>query len=567
MVEIIQTEKAVIFTEKKDLPSALLRQVEQRLDYSSADGIVLGQFPCLNLGYIDPITNICYVPNPNAFAVSLKCYEELGEVDNRLRYFRAADYAYRMRQKGKKIVLATDIVFPVDKQFTMTEIFVDSILFSYKYSDRDEKTKSLRKIIKCLTHYDPTIGHYSRKELIHELPKVIGYIFQEACNHSYTPGTSIANYYEFAVIRGSYKADYKMSDDTPLVSLVLRTHNRPEVLRLTLKNLANLDYPNYEIILIEDGSPEACDMVHKEFSYMNIRYMATEKPVGRAVAANIGFRMAKGKWVNLIDDDDFFFPEHIRIGIDKATAEAADIVFFHSVALETISERNPYSFTTKKMHYMQIPRIDPFTMSTECKCSDNGVLFKKELLYRVGWMREDLDAHEDWSLWLRLMTEGKWTMVPYATCLFVNPYDEKLKERRTLQYSASDGKQFLDSTLVYNDSCETLRLYLSGALCDVEALIDEGLVDSYLEVYLSKQRYIAGDRMTSAFEKMVSSIRQRRGDLFTAADYHEAYCGLLLGFLGQNNNMKNKHIEQLKSIITESRRVTQRKVDERNNNG
>lgn len=158
-------------------------------------------------------------------------------------------------------------------------------------------------------------------------------------------------------------------------------------------------------------------------------------------------------------------------------------------------------------------------------------------------------------------------MVPYATCLFVNPYDEKLKERRTLQYSASDGKQFLDSTLVYNDSCETLRLYLSGALCDVEALIDEGLVDSYLEAYLSKQRYIAGDRMTSAFEKMVSCIRQRRGDLFTAADYHEAYCGLLLGFLGQNNNMKNKHIEQLKSIINESRRVTRRKVDERNNNG
>jgi len=526
MVHLVKTEKAVVFSESSEISDVILCQIEDRMLEKKADGLILGQFPYYDLGFIDPLTAQCFVPNSNAFAVSRKCYERIGEADIRLRSACAADYVLRMEIRGMRIALALDIVLPVTDHVSITESWVDSLLLQYKYAIKDKRRDILKKLFNHLLVYDSAIGNYSRNELIREIPAILAYMLFGNSEPSEALYSKAVNYYQYANIRGVYKASGNRLNETPMVSLVLRTHRRPEVLRSTLQNIRFLNYPNYEIVLIEDGDELSRGMIEKEFADLNLRYYATKDNVGRAAAANIGFRMCKGEWINLIDDDDFFFPEHLRIGLEKALSENVDMVFLQSVALDIISQNKPYSFTVKRMHHIAAPRIDPFTMSTECKTSDNGVLFRKDVLEKAGGMREDLEAHEDWSLWLRMMAIGTWATVPYATCMFVNPADEQEKNDRINRYSVSDGKQFDDKRLKYSATSDEIRSYFYGSVCDFEALLVEGALEVYLDKYLSRYRLYSDDHMSKAFDEWEKILKQRKGGVYTARQFHEWYCGM-----------------------------------------
>ena len=336
----MKTKKAVVFSESREIDDETVCLIENRLVEKEADGLILGQYPFHDLGFIDPLTAQCFVPNSKAFAVSRKCYKEVGEADVMLRSACAADYVLRMEIRGMRIALALDIVLPVTDHVSITESWIDSLLLQHKYATKEKRRDILKKLFNHLLVYDSAIGNYSRNELIREIPAILSYMLFGNSEPSEALYSKAVKYYQHANIRGTYKETMQCRQrEMPKVSLVLRTHNRPDVLRLTLQNIRMLDYPNYEIVLIEDGEDTSRGTIEKEFADLNLRYYATGVNVGRAAAANIGFRMCKGEWINLIDDDDFFFPEHIRIGMEKALAENTDMVFMQSVALDIISQK------------------------------------------------------------------------------------------------------------------------------------------------------------------------------------------------------------------------------------
>ncbi|MDO5137445.1 MAG: glycosyltransferase [Oscillospiraceae bacterium] len=519
---MIKTENAVIFSEAEKIPEDLVYRIEGRLRSANADGLVLGQEPLLNLGFIDPVTGKCVTPNSEAFAVTKECYESIGEIDKSLGSASAADYLFRMQVFGKKVELATDIRLPVSTEKSITDFWVDGVLLGYKYANKEERKNLIRSIICKLARYDRTIGNYSRKDLLGQVKRVLSV----KRGYKRSEDEVISNFFELSTARGQHMMSHGFIEEEPLVSLILRTHERPEVLRLTLNNLRRLDYRNFEIVLIEDGKALSQEMAEKEFADLNIRYYSTGEPVGRAAAANIGFRMAEGEWVNLIDDDDFFFPEHLNVGITYALNEKVDMVFLQSVALETDFVYEPYGLDIKKMHHMDFPHIDVFSMVTECKTSDNGVLFRKELLNQCGYMREDLGAHEDWNLWLRLMRKAHWVSVPYATCIFVNPVQDEDKIKRAKAYKEYDGKQFDDSLLVYETTGEQVRTYFLNTVNDLCALEEEGSLSNALAEI--KERYPYDEKiLENAFSDWTGMIRTGEGGVFTAKEFNIWYCGLV----------------------------------------
>ena len=202
------------------------------------------------------------------------------------------------------------------------------------------------------------------------------------------------------------------------------------------------------------------------------------------------------------------------------------------------------------MHHIAVPRIDPFTMSTECKTSDNGVLFRKEVLEKAGWMREDLEAHEDWSLWLRMMAVGSWATVPYATCMFVNPADEKEKTARMKQYSASDGKQFDDERLRFRTTFNENRRYYYGSACDFEALLVEGRLEQYLDDYLFRYRSYSDEHLSMAFAEWEKILDQRKDGVYTARQFHEWYCGMAYRLKRTEPELRQQLLTKWKKVFS-----------------
>ncbi len=78
------------------------------------------------------------------------------------------------------------------------------------------------------------------------------------------------------------------------ISVVIPTHNRKDLLRRCLEAATNQDYPDYEVIVVDDGSTDGTgEMVQHEFP--QVRYIRQEPNRGPAAARNRGIEAAGGR--------------------------------------------------------------------------------------------------------------------------------------------------------------------------------------------------------------------------------------------------------------------------------
>ena len=89
--------------------------------------------------------------------------------------------------------------------------------------------------------------------------------------------------------------------DFPLISVVVLNYNGLKYLKKTIPNLLNLDYPNYEIILIDNASIDSS--VEYIQGFKKIKLFINKKNLGYSFGKNIGAEKAKGKYILMLDDD------------------------------------------------------------------------------------------------------------------------------------------------------------------------------------------------------------------------------------------------------------------------
>lgn len=88
---------------------------------------------------------------------------------------------------------------------------------------------------------------------------------------------------------------------TPRVSIVVASYNAERTLRACLDSLQRLNYPDYEIILVDDGSTDATPQI--ALAHPGVRYFRHEKNLGLSVARNTGIAAATGEIVAFTDAD------------------------------------------------------------------------------------------------------------------------------------------------------------------------------------------------------------------------------------------------------------------------
>ena len=94
----------------------------------------------------------------------------------------------------------------------------------------------------------------------------------------------------------------------PLVSVVVCSYNGARTIRHTLEGLSRLDYPGYEVIVVDDGSTDATPQIAAEY---DVRVISTENR-GLSNARNTGWQAATGEIVAYIDDDAYPDPHWLK---------------------------------------------------------------------------------------------------------------------------------------------------------------------------------------------------------------------------------------------------------------
>ena len=118
------------------------------------------------------------------------------------------------------------------------------------------------------------------------------------------------------------------AEKQPDVSVILPVYNVEKYIRRCLDSLVNQDCScSYEIIIINDGSQDGSAEIIGEFeqSYDFIRAISQEN-AGVSAARNRGISEAKGKYIALVDSDDFVEPGYISTMYELAEKYDADIV-------------------------------------------------------------------------------------------------------------------------------------------------------------------------------------------------------------------------------------------------
>ncbi|MGL3001278.1 glycosyltransferase family 2 protein [Flavobacterium sp. RSSB_23] len=157
-------------------------------------------------------------------------------------------------------------------------------------------------------------------------------------------------------------------NNQPIISVIIPTYKRTDYLKLTLQSILNQTFKDFEIIVIDDGTPNDDNFFLCQ-TFEKVKYIKIENSGGPAKPRNVGIREAKGKYIAFVDDDDLLMPNKL----EKQVA---------------VLENNP----------------DFGLVHCCCQVIDENGIEKKEIIGRPG----SLDVkHGDVSM--RMM--GNWTLM------------------------------------------------------------------------------------------------------------------------------------------------------------
>lgn len=132
-------------------------------------------------------------------------------------------------------------------------------------------------------------------------------------------------------------------EQTPLVSVVLNTFNRATLLPQSVESVLSQDYPNFEIIIVDDCSTdntaEIVATIVAEHSDQ-VRSIRLPKNRGLAAARNVGIRAARGPLVSFQDDDDVWLPGRLSAQVAMLNRHP-ECALCYGVALQGTLDAEP----------------------------------------------------------------------------------------------------------------------------------------------------------------------------------------------------------------------------------
>ncbi len=100
----------------------------------------------------------------------------------------------------------------------------------------------------------------------------------------------------------------------PLISIIIPIYNIEQFLKKCLDSILSQTYPNYEVLLINDGSTDTSEVICKEYvNKYNKFQLYTKENNGVSSARNEGIKKARGKYLVFIDGDDYIEKNYIEM--------------------------------------------------------------------------------------------------------------------------------------------------------------------------------------------------------------------------------------------------------------
>ena len=446
----------------------------------------LRQIPVDTGRHTDPVTLEIAYADSAAVLVKKSAYEEVGGFDGNFNLLAFVDLSWRLRCAGYTLQACPNAVVKnetvADERYEYIYGQYERLLLGYKWG-RDAQAKAeFEQTLKTPRHFPGVRKELAKLYAMHFLKVPVLKKFRKTA--LYNP--VVCDFSEhYAPFRGVQNC--AQIENQPLVSVVIRTHRRKEVLRHTLSCLRNQIYKNFEVVIVEDGENTAEEMVKTDFADLNINYYATGTNVGRGRAGNIGIERAKGELVSFLDDDDFYYPDFIYGHVAEFMENPdADVVISGIMAVKSNTlSIDPFEFEYKGMYPVLFDHITLMDMCVKCRIPMTGAMFRRRMYDVCGGMREDIGADEDWVMWLKYITKGNRINsynadINRAMSMFLYPADEEAARKRLEGYEIYDKVMLYDESLVFDVHGSEVQKWEQYVAADIGHLRNIGALQQFL---------------------------------------------------------------------------------------
>ena len=103
-----------------------------------------------------------------------------------------------------------------------------------------------------------------------------------------------------------------MVDHTPRITVVIPVYNRERFVREAIESILRQSYPDFELLVIDDGSSDGTSEVVCSYSDERVRLVRHEKNLGIPQTRNDGVRHARGDYIAFLDSDDAAYPVRLE---------------------------------------------------------------------------------------------------------------------------------------------------------------------------------------------------------------------------------------------------------------
>lgn len=201
------------------------------------------------------------------------------------------------------------------------------------------------------------------------------------------------------------------------VSVIVPCFNYAHFLPSTLDSILNQTYPNWECIIVDDGSTDSTRLVAEGYVKKDSRFIYIhQENKGLSAARNTGIRESKGAFVQFLDADDL---------IEKKKLEHQLSLFEKNPSIDILYS-NMWYFDSEEIHsktYCMGKRMEedkPWMPTVSGKGKEiiealiqgnimvvNSPLIRIAAINEIGYFSEKLTSYEDWDYWMRCALNGK----------------------------------------------------------------------------------------------------------------------------------------------------------------
>lgn len=224
-----------------------------------------------------------------------------------------------------------------------------------------------------------------------------------------------------------------------LISVVIPTHNRPEMLSEAIASVCRQTHPDWEIVIIDDGSIPAVDetALRQRFD-PRIHVVRNDEPRKLTIARDQGVRHAQGDLIVHLDDDDLIAPNALALGHEALMANPEIEVLY--LAVEGFGERASYFMQAQAQALGRVLQHAGITTAAPVIRFDRQQLFpallqsvpmafQREMVYRNAWHKTsalrrqvymlDTDIPDEEHAMQRIrppLRDSEWALYAAASC-------------------------------------------------------------------------------------------------------------------------------------------------------